>query len=200
MIRSFLGIAITTAMGVVTFSSVASAGITPSSVNPNSLSFNHLSLNGVLTADRRFAHPHKRSCWRANRDGFDLTDMTAALTAIRQGNAEPYIAEWSNASDVTLFGAWGPIEQGYQQLADTFQWVASRYRPEGEVSQDIRTFHASGNLAVTVGFERGPARVDGGEIREMVIRVTHVYRCEDGDWKLVHRHADFPTVDPRPPK
>lgn len=195
MKKSFLGIAITTVMGVVAFSSVANAEITPSGVNLNSLS-----PNGILTADRLSAQPHKRSCWRANQDGFDLTDMTAALTALRQGNAEPYIAEWSNANDVTLFGAWGPIEQGYQQLADTFRWVASRFGPEGEASQDIRTFHASGNLAVTVGFERGPARVDGGEIKEMVIRVTHVYRCEDSDWKLVHRHADFPTVDPRAPK
>src|SRR5262249_30205219 len=30
---------------------------------------------------------------------------------------------------------------------------------------------------------------------------THIYRCIDGDWKLVHRHADFPlriSETPRP--
>lgn len=196
MKKSFLGIAITTAIGLGAFSSVANATITPIGVL-NSLSLNRLSLNGALIAAHRSAQPHERSCWKANSDGFDLTDMTAALTAIRQGDPEFYIAEWSKADDVTLFGAWGPIEQGYPQLADTFRWVASRFGPEGEASQDIRTFHTSGDLAVTVGFERGSARVDGGELSEMVIRVTHVYRCEDGDWKLVHRHADFPTVDPR---
>jgi hypothetical protein len=39
----------------------------------------------------------------------------------------------------------------------------------------------------------------------MVIRVTHIYRRIDGDWKLVHRHADsrhpiseIPLPDKRP--
>jgi len=31
----------------------------------------------------------------------------------------------------------------------------------------------------------------------MVIRVTHIYRRIDGEWKLVHRHADFPPPDQR---
>ena len=57
--------------------------------------------------------------------------------------------------------------------------------------------HESGDLAVTVGMERGTAVVDGGEPFEMEIRTTHVYRREDGEWKLVHRHADFPPPDQR---
>jgi ketosteroid isomerase-like protein len=91
----------------------------------------------------------------------------------------------------------GPIEQGHEQLTKTFQWVASRFGPEGDSPQDIRTIHMSGDLAVTVGFEWGTAMVDGSKLKEMVIRVTHVYRCENGGWKLVHRHADFPPADPR---
>jgi hypothetical protein len=31
----------------------------------------------------------------------------------------------------------------------------------------------------------------------MVIRVTHIYRCFGEDWRLVHRHADFPPADER---
>ena len=126
-----------------------------------------------------------------------LVQVAESLTAIRQGDATPYTALWSEAEDVTLFGAWGPIEQGHQQLADTFTWVADRFGPEGETVQDLRAIHQSGDLAVTVGFERGPARVDGRPPIEMVIRVTHVYRQEADGWRLVHRHADFPTTDPR---
>jgi len=33
--------------------------------------------------------------------------------------------------------------------------------------------------------------VDGGEPEPMTIRVTHAYRREDGEWRLVHRHGDF---------
>ena len=39
--------------------------------------------------------------------------------------------------------------------------------------------------------------VDGGPPRDMVIRVSHIYRRIDGEWKLVHRHADFPPPDQR---
>ena len=126
-----------------------------------------------------------------------LAELTASLTAIRQGDSEPYTAHWSKSQDVTLFGAWGPIEHGIQQLADTFHWVASRFGPEGETVQDIREIHQSGDLAITVGFERGAAQVDGGPPFEMVIRVTHAFRREPDGWRLIHRHADFPPSDPR---
>jgi hypothetical protein len=31
----------------------------------------------------------------------------------------------------------------------------------------------------------------------MTIRVTHIYRRFDSDWRLIHRHADFPPRDQR---
>ena len=40
-----------------------------------------------------------------------------------------------------------------------------------------------------------------GEQRAYTLRVTHVYRREDGEWKIVHRHADAPpdtTGSPAP--
>jgi len=56
----------------------------------------------------------------------------------------------------------------------------------------------SGDLAYTVGFEEGEVRVDGGPPSPMTLRVTHVLRRIDGEWRLVHRHADHPPCDERP--
>jgi ketosteroid isomerase-like protein len=28
-----------------------------------------------------------------------------------------------------------------------------------------------------------------------MLRATQVYRREDGEWKIVHRHADYPPAD-----
>jgi hypothetical protein len=55
----------------------------------------------------------------------------------------------------------------------------------------------SGRPRLHVGFERTHVSVDGGPMRDMVIRVTHIYRRIHGEWKLVHRHADFPPPDQR---
>jgi ketosteroid isomerase-like protein len=33
----------------------------------------------------------------------------------------------------------------------------------------------------------------------MTVRVTHVYRRENGEWKIVHRHGDSVPVDESPP-
>jgi hypothetical protein len=34
-----------------------------------------------------------------------------------------------------------------------------------------------------------------GEPRQYTLRATHVWRREDGEWKIVHRHGDVPPAD-----
>lgn len=46
-----------------------------------------------------------------------------------------------------------------------------------------------GDIAFTAGYERTQASING-EPRQYVLRVTQVYRREDGEWKVAHRHAD----------
>lgn len=130
--------------------------------------------------------------------GLDATleAMRLALLAMRNGDPEPFIDTVAPSGDVTLFGAWGPIEHGYQPLVDTFRWVGSRFTG-GTLEVENTVVQMSGDLAYTVGFERGDASVDGGPSAPMTIRVTHIYRRIDGDWRLVHRHADFPPPDQR---
>ena len=116
---------------------------------------------------------------------------------IGSGDPQPYIDCWADDPDVTLFGAWGPIERGYPALTSTFRWVGDRFTGHTGGGVENAVVHASGDLAYTVGFERGPVSVDGGPERDMVIRVTHIYRRFGEEWMLVHRHADFPPADQR---
>ena len=121
--------------------------------------------------------------------------MTAALVAIRRGDPQPYADCWSHSDDVTLFGAWVRSSRAITTSPRRSSgWRAASART-ARASQDFSTVHESGDLAVTVGMERGTAVVDGGEPFEMAIRTTHVYRREDGEWRLIHRHADFPPRD-----
>jgi ketosteroid isomerase-like protein len=124
--------------------------------------------------------------------------VRGALAAMGSGDPQPYIDLWAESDDVTLFGAWGPIEKGHAQLVDTFRWVGSRFKTGALVPEDT-VFFTSGDLAYTVGFERGEVAVDDGATRPMTLRVTHIYRRVDDEWRLVHRHADFPPADQRNP-
>ena len=125
-----------------------------------------------------------------------LERVKAALAAMGSGDPQPYTACWAESDDATLFGAWGPIEKGYRQVTETFRWVGSRFK-SGQLVPDNTVVFASGDLAYTVGFERGEVVIDGGARRPMTIRVTHIYRRFGDEWQLVHRHADFPPEDQR---
>jgi ketosteroid isomerase-like protein len=126
-----------------------------------------------------------------------LRRTDTAIRAITSGEAAPYADLYDDSADVSLFGAWGPIERGPNALRNTFAWVASRFGPGGGLETENVVVRMSGSLAYTVGFERGSVRVDGGPLREMTLRVTHVYAYGRGRWRLLHRHADFPPADER---
>ena len=126
-----------------------------------------------------------------------LEQQDAATASMLDGDPGPMISAWADSDDVTLFGAWGPIEKGHKAVTDTMRWVGSRFTGADAVSVENTVIASSGDLAYTVGFERSLVSVDGGPPRAMVIRVTHIYRRIDGDWKLMHRHADFPPADQR---
>jgi ketosteroid isomerase-like protein len=79
------------------------------------------------------------------------------------------------------------------------RWVASRFSNCTAYRFELIAAGASGDLAYTVGYEHSSRSVDGGPVTSNTLRVTHVYRRENGEWKIVHRHADFPPVDQSPP-
>ena len=118
---------------------------------------------------------------------FDTT-WRAAEVALHGGDAEPRMQTWSDRPPVTLFGAWltaaDPVaaRNVFRKLADAFSHAAS---------SDVELIAAdtSGDLAYTVHREITSTTVNG-QARSYVLRVTQVYRREDGTWKVVHRHAD----------
>lgn len=136
------------------------------------------------------------------RSGF-LKAQAEAEAAIVEGNVEPRLALWSRNDPVSLLGAWGPNKTGWDELHRIFVWVAERlgsmrtanYRFDVEVAE----VSADGTMAYSVGFERFDQRLDDGGTQPWTIRVTHVYRREDRQWKIVHRHGDNAPVDESPP-
>jgi ketosteroid isomerase-like protein len=127
-----------------------------------------------------------------------LEQNDAAQTSMLNGDPDPMIDSWATSDDITLFGAWGPIEKGHKAVTDTMRWVGSRFTGADAVDVEHTVIASSGDLVYTVGFERSRGvSVDGGPRRDAVIRVTHIHRRIDGNWKLMHRHAEFAPSDQR---
>jgi ketosteroid isomerase-like protein len=83
-------------------------------------------------------------------------------------------------------------------VSATLDRAAEKYH-DGEVVgfENVSTVMGT-DLAYTVAIESYRARVGGAEEMSPVsVRVTSVFRREDGVWKLLHRHAD-PITAPCP--
>ncbi len=137
----------------------------------------------------------------AEADEF-LADMVprqiAAERALLGGDVEPRLAIWSGRDPVSLFGAGVQARTGWEDVSRTFRWVASRFSDLTDYRFDVMAAGVSGDLAYTIGFEHKTVRADGQPPTTYTLRVTHVYRREDGEWKIVHRHGDHPPVDQGP--
>ena len=133
-----------------------------------------------------------------------LAQQAKAEAALVQGDLEPRLALWSRQDPVSVWGAWGPCKAGWDEVSRIFRWVASRFSDDSIVRSDFRydieLADVVGDMAYTVGFERFDATREDGGVEPVTLRVTHVYRREDGEWKIVHRHGDLAPVDQSPPK
>ena len=97
---------------------------------------------------------------------------------------------WSHHEPVTVFGASGvPGRRGWDELSALFDQLVSRFTGVDAYDFEPVAAGTSGDLAYVAGFERKTADIDGKKVT-YTLRVTQVYRREDGEWKTVHRHGD----------
>ncbi len=128
-----------------------------------------------------------------------LARQIKAETALHNGDPKLRLEMWSTKDPVTLFGAYGPCKRGTDEVTRISRWAASRFSNCIAYSFDLVAAGVSGDLAYGVGYERSQRSVDGGPVEPSTLRVTHIYRREDGKWKIVHRHGDFMPADQSPP-
>jgi ketosteroid isomerase-like protein len=117
-----------------------------------------------------------------------------------RGNPGPFKEICSHADDVTIAGGWGGVEKGWAaQVEKRYDWASARFASDDDERQTENiSLVATPEMAYAVDIERSKVRLAGSsEVRALALRVTTIFRREDGQWKLVHRHAD-PLVDVQP--
>src|SRR4051812_43706858 len=119
--------------------------------------------------------------------------LNEAEAALHNGDAEPRLRMWSRRDPVTVFGAW-MSDSGWQEVSKLFQDLAGQFSDSISYDIELIAAGASGDLAYTVAYENNTVSVND-EPRTYTLRVTQIYRREDGDWKLAHRHGDELTAN-----
>jgi ketosteroid isomerase-like protein len=121
-----------------------------------------------------------------------LNKLERAIDEFLNGNNRPWLELASRHDDATIMGAWGAYELGWSQVGARYDWAAAQFRPSGaKLSVQYLASGASDDFAYTVALERSEPLVAGhDQRRRSELRVTHVFRKEDGQWRFVHRHAD----------
>jgi ketosteroid isomerase-like protein len=114
-----------------------------------------------------------------------------ALGEFMKGNPTPAKKLYSQRDDVTLGNPFGPFARGWKQVAQTMEQAASNYRDGDATGFENIAKCVTSELAYLVEVERLRSKVGGrSEVAPLALRVTSVFRPEDGLWKIVHRHAD----------
>jgi ketosteroid isomerase-like protein len=117
-----------------------------------------------------------------------LDHLDAGLTEFVNGDPNAFASAWAHSADVTVAGGFGgPVVRGWDTLAPRLGRISGTYT-DTEFTTERIIAHATSELAFVVQHERFLR--PGAEHPYQEYRVTMIFRCEGGPWKLIHRHAD----------
>ena len=128
-----------------------------------------------------------------NANDFDqfMTKREEASNAFVNGDVEPLTKISTEVSPATIFGPKGDCVQGADQVNSANARGAKLFRPGSQNSFEVMHHGADENIAYWTGIQRSVVQMQGQERGiPMGLRVTEIFRREQGHWKLIHRHAD----------
>ena len=137
----------------------------------------------------------------AGVDDFDdvVEQYHLALNEFLKANPEPLKKFFSHTDDVTLANPLvGIPARGWEQVAATLEHASSQFTDGQNVGFETLAKSVTGELAYVLLIERDMVKVGAMvDIAPSALRVTMIFRPEEGEWKVVHRHAD-PITTPQP--
>ncbi len=118
-----------------------------------------------------------------------MAQREAAARDYTRGKAEALDDLLTRRSPASFFGPDGSVTQEAQTIRDTYRNGAKSFGLTSETHFEILQMGSGGDIAYWTGLQHAVIDANGDKT-PMTLRVTELYRREDGNWKLVHRHAD----------
>jgi NAD(P)H-dependent FMN reductase/ketosteroid isomerase-like protein len=118
-----------------------------------------------------------------------MQERRAVAAAYVHGDAAPLSAIVSRRDPATFLPPGGEPVAGADNVTARYAKDAQRFQG-GTTELEVLHCDDSGDLAFWTGLQHASVQVGNGEPTTMTLRVTEIFRFEDGDFKLVHRHAD----------
>ena len=87
-----------------------------------------------------------------------------------------------------IMGAFGGHERGWEKVSARLDWAAAGIDATDRTVENLVTT-VGDQLALTVDLEHMTRHV-GGRAQRRTLRCTQGYRLEDGEWRVILRHAD----------
>jgi ketosteroid isomerase-like protein len=119
-----------------------------------------------------------------------VKEYEMAMRDFFKGNPKPLNTIYSNSDEISLAQLSGSFIKGRNKVAEVARQNAMKYRESNTTFQTL-TKYVAPDVAYVVQVERVDAKIDGkNESSSLALRVTSIFRREDGVWKLLHRHVD----------
>jgi len=120
-----------------------------------------------------------------------IARLHSAMAKVANGDVSAITALYSHTAEATSFFGWGGYERGWDAVAKRWVWAGQQFRG-GTVSYQNVTMVVTPCMFFTTDIEtytnQRMAGVEG--LTSWSNRVTHVFRLENAEWRLVHRHAN----------
>lgn len=111
-----------------------------------------------------------------------------ALNKTLNGDASSMAEIWARDETVSTTHPIGYWAQGWEEVKATWEEIAE-VTSDGHIRLEGLQIILMGEVAYTIGVERGPCRLMGKMI-QFDMKSTNIYRKIDGRWKIVHHHPD----------
>ena len=120
-----------------------------------------------------------------------IARLHAAMAQVAMGDTAAIKALCSHCADATSFYGWGGYEKGWDGVSRRWDWAGQQFKGGSVSYENITTVVTPEMFFVTDIETYSSQRMAGVEgVTGWSNRVTHIFRRENGEWRLVHRHAN----------